>query len=82
MVMKKVTIGCAFLHASRKPLSRFPQINPISSGTNTATRDIIGILASPVAPSAIRVKNGPSFKDRMEIAPVSVALPNCEDREM
>ena len=82
IVMKNVTIGCAVLHASRNPLSRFPQKNPISSGTNTAIRDLIGIFASPVAPSAISVKNGPSFSDRIEIAPVSVAFPNCEEREM
>lgn len=63
-------------------MSRFPQINPISSGTNTAIRDLIGIFASPVAPRAISVKNGPSFSDRIEIAPVSVAFPNCEEREM
>ena len=76
IVIKKVTIGCAVLHASLNPLSRFPQMKPINRGTNTAIKDLIGIFASPVAPSAISVKNGPSFKDRMEIAPVSVALPN------
>ena len=42
----------------------------------TATKDINGMLARPVAPRATSVKNGPSFKDRMEIAPVSVAFPN------
>ena len=42
----------------------------------TAIRELIGILASPVAPSAINVKNGPSFNARMDTAPVSVALPN------
>ena len=76
IVIKKVTIGCAVLHASRKPLSRLPQTKPIRRGIRTAISDLIGILASPVAPRAISVKNGPSFRDRMEIAPVSVAFPN------
>ena len=57
-------------------------MKPISSGTSTAIRESIGIDASPVAPRAISVKNGPSFRERMEMAPVSVALPNCADREM
>ncbi|WP_242828124.1 hypothetical protein [Enterocloster clostridioformis] len=30
-----------------------------------ATRDRIGISARPVVPSAIMVRNGPSFKDRI-----------------
>ena len=82
IVMKNVTIGCAVAHAFLKPASRLPQMKPISSGTSTAIRESIGIDASPVAPRAISVKNGPSFRDRMEMAPVSVALPNCADREM
>ena len=76
IVIKNVTIGCAVLHASRNPLSRLPQINPINKGIRTAIRDLTGIFASPVAPRAISVKNGPSFSDRIEIAPVSVAFPN------
>ena len=39
-------------------------------------------IARAIAPRAISVKNGPSFSDRIEIAPVSVAFPNCEEREM
>ena len=76
IVMKKVTIGCAVAHAFLNPASRFPQINPIKIGIKVAIRDLIGIFASPVAPKATRVKNGPSFKDKIEIAPVSVAFPN------
>ena len=76
IVMKKVTIGCAALQALRKPLSKLPHTNPINRGMITAIRELIGILASPVAPSAINVKNGPSFNARMDTAPVSVALPN------
>ena len=82
MVMKNVTIGCAVAHAFRNPASRFPQINPIRIGINVAINDLNGIDASPVAPSATNVKNGPSFNDKMEIAPVSVAFPNCEDNDM
>ena len=47
-----------------------------------ATRALKGMEASPVAPNATRVKKGPSFNDRMEMAPVSVAFPNWDDRDM
>jgi len=80
--MKKVTIGCAPEHVFLKPESMFPHTKPISSGTIVATRAMKGILASPVAPNAIKVKKGPSFNERMEIAPVSVASPNCDEREI
>lgn len=43
--------------------SIFPKIIPIKIGTNTATSDIIGTWASPDAPNATNVKNGPSFID-------------------
>ena len=76
IVMKKVTIGCAVLQAALKWLSRLPQTKPTKIGMMTATKDINGMLARPVAPRATSVKNGPSFKDRMEMAPVSVAFPN------
>lgn len=82
IVIKNVTIGCAVAHAFLNPASRLPQINPIRIGINVATRDLNGMDASHVAPRATSVKNGPSFRDRMEIAPVSVALPNCEDSEI
>ena len=70
------------MQAALKWLSKLPQTKPIKIGMMTATRDMNGMLASPVAPRATRVKNGPSFKDRMEMAPVSVAFPNWEDSEM
>ena len=60
-------------------MSRFPQINPISSGTNTAIRDLIGIFASPVAPRAISVKNGPSFSDRITVYENLEALYICRN---
>ena len=82
MVMKNVTIGWAVAQALRKPLSIFPQINPMSRGIKVATRALNGMDASPVAPRATKVKKGPSLRDRIEIAPVSVALPNWDDSDM
>lgn len=82
IVIKNVIIGCAVEHAFLNSLSTFPQIKPINSGTSVATKLIKGIEANPVAPNATKVKNGPSLSDRIEIAPVSVAFPNCDYNEM
>ena len=46
------------------------------SGIIAATISRSGIDASPVVPSAIIVRNGPSFNDRIAIAPISVSSPN------
>ena len=44
-------------------------------GSKVAIRDINGIWASPDAPNATNVKNGPSFKDNKAYAPTSVSSP-------
>jgi len=82
IVMKNVTIGCAVAQAFLNPSSKLPQMKPIRIGTIVATNDLNGIAASPVAPRATSVKNGPSFSARIETAPVSVALPNCDESEI
>ncbi len=82
MVIKKVIMGWAVAQAFRNSLSTFPQIKPIKIGTKVATKDIKGMEANPVAPKATKVKKGPSFNDSTEMAPVSVAFPNWEDREI
>lgn len=56
----------------------FPRIIPINIGITTATSDIIGIWASPDAPNATNVKNGPSFNDNIAYAPTSVSSPYCD----
>ena len=45
-------------------------------GMIAATISNAGIDASPVVPSAIIVRKGPSFKDRTAMAPISVSSPN------
>lgn len=75
-------IGCAVEQAFLNSLSTLPQIKPINSGTSVAIKLIKGIEANPVAPSATKVKKCPSLSDRIEIAPVSVAFPNCDDNEI
>ena len=64
IVMKNVTIGCAVAQAFLNPSSKLPQMKPIRIGTIVATNDLNGIAASPVAPRATSVKNGPSFSAR------------------
>ena len=48
---------------------------PITSGIRVAIKVVSGMLASPAVPIAIIVKKGPSFNERIEIAPASVASP-------
>ena len=54
-----------FLNSS----SKLPIINPIIIGIITATIDIIGKSASPLAPKASIVKNAPALKDIIVDAP-------------
>ena len=44
---------------------------------SVAINDSIGMEAIPAVPIAIIVKNGPSFSDKIEIAPASVSSPYC-----
>ena len=73
---KGMSSGPPFVRKSRILASRLPRIMPTTNGTRTATSAMIGIFAIPAAPSAIMVKKGPSFRDKMEIAPTSRSLPN------
>ena len=82
IVIKNVIIVCAVEQAFLNSLSTLPQIKPINSGTSVAIKLIKGIEANPVAPSATKVKKGPSLSDSIEIAPVSVAFPNCDYYEI
>ncbi|KAJ94655.1 hypothetical protein DF41_08705 [Raoultella planticola] len=68
--------GPPFVRKSRMCTSRLPRIMPTIRGISTATSAMIGMLAIPAAPSAIMVKKGPSFSDKIEIAPTSRSLPN------
>ena len=73
--MKNVMIGIASAATLRNVLSRFPQIIPMIRGISVAINDSIGMEAIPAVPIAIIVKNGPSFSDKIEIAPASVSSP-------
>ena len=77
IIIKNVMIGIASAATLRKVVSRFPQMIPIISGIRVAIKDSIGMDAIPAVPIAIIVKNGPSFNDRIEIAPASVSSPYC-----
>ena len=55
--------------------SRLPRMQPTITGMIHPTKTDIGIFATPAAPNATMVKNGPSLMDRMETAPTSVASP-------
>ena len=59
----------------RMSSSRLPRMHPTITGTIQPTRMDIGILATPAAPRATMVKNGPSLMERMDTAPTSVASP-------
>ena len=54
--------------------SRLPSTIPMPIGKSTAINAIIGNFA-PSIPKAIRVKKGPSFKERTATAPTSERLP-------
>src|SRR5699024_1031817 len=65
---------------ARAILDELPRIKPRMIGKIAAKRVWTGKSASPAAPSAIIVKNGPSLIDKIEIEPLSVVEPNCEVR--
>lgn len=75
--MKNVMIGSDFSANSRNVSSRFPHTMPIINGINVAINASTGIDAIPAVPIAIIVKKGPSFNDKMEIAPASLSSPYC-----
>ena len=77
IIMKNVMIGIASAATLRNVLSRFPQIIPMIRGISVAINDSIGMEAIPAVPIAIIVKNGPSFSDKIDIAPASVSSPYC-----
>ena len=74
--LKGSSIANPLDRSTLKSSSRLPKIIPIIRGTMAATRDRIGISARPVVPNAIMVRNGPSFRDKIAIAPTSVLSPN------
>lgn len=75
--MKNVMIALHLLQLYGMSCSRFPQIIPMIRGISVAINDSIGMEAIPAVPIAIIVKNGPSFSDKIEIAPASVSSPYC-----
>ena len=60
--------------------SRFPSKAPKRIGITAPISIEKGIAATPALPRAIIVRNGPSFKETIAIAPVSVASPNSPVR--
>ncbi|MPM58527.1 hypothetical protein SDC9_105358 [bioreactor metagenome] len=72
---KGIKISPAGAKKSLKLLSKFPRIIPTIIGITVAIKAFPGILASPDAPNAINVKNGPSFKASKAIAAQSVVSP-------
>lgn len=57
-------------------LSKLPKIIPTKRGPIAATKAINGMFASPDAPSAQRVRNGPSFMVNNDMEAQSVSSPN------
>jgi hypothetical protein len=71
-----ISIGPPLVKNFRMSESRLPRIIPISIGTITATNDIRGMFAITALPRAIIVRKGPSFIERIAIAPTSVSYPD------